>query len=147
MKSGNPGAVEYFYSALECNHSALRVLFEMPSKKLMACPPPSAPPKGGAGGWTCASATKPTEIFEGAAGILGDVGRSWAALGGISVHWLRATVLGGRSWAALGGISVHWLQATVLGGACGSSFRRVLAVIFGWYWGGIGWYWVDLEPI
>ncbi len=46
VKSGNPGAVEYFYSALECNHSALRVLFEMPSKKLMACPPQRTPEGG-----------------------------------------------------------------------------------------------------
>ncbi len=29
VKSGNPGAVEYFYSALECHHSALRVLFRL----------------------------------------------------------------------------------------------------------------------
>ncbi len=46
VKSGNPGAVEYFYSALECNHSALRVLFEMPSKKLMVCPPQHTPEGG-----------------------------------------------------------------------------------------------------
>ncbi len=119
-RAATRGAVKYFYSALECNHSALRVLSGIPSNKLMACPPPSAPPKGGAGGWTCGSSTKPTEIFTGAAGILSDVG---------------------RSWAALSGISVHWLQATVLGGACGSSFRRVLAVMWAWYWGGIGWNW------
>ena len=88
VKSGNPGAVEYFYSALECNHSALRVLFEMPSKKLMACPPQRTP-EGGRWGVDMASA--------------GCTPRSWEAdLGG---HWaaLASTGCKPRCWEARAG--------------------------------------------